>query len=143
MQSAASEERPTRKVADGLALALVRVAVLAPGGFIVGYLLGRSLGVLVSGCPLWGPCDELLSVLVAIPTSIIGMGLGCTLASMRVRRWLEGVGVWGGGIGATIVMLSLFGWLGSDSPQGRTLALTWALAAIGWSMVYWLRRTAR
>lgn len=113
---------------ESLARAVGRVVVLAPGGFVAGYLLGRVLGNVVTGCPPFGPCDQLLPILIAIPAATIGMGAGCALAAARVGKWWEGVAVWAVGILAMLFLVVSVGWLGRGSAAGRALALGWLAA---------------
>jgi hypothetical protein len=110
---------------DRLGWALARVTVLAPGGFVAGYLAGLMFGRLL------GACGEATPVLLAIPAAILGMGAGSTLAAVRVRRWGEGVVVWLGGIVAMTGLVTAIGLLGVDSLIGRALAVGWLVAAAG------------
>jgi len=71
---------------------------MAPGGFVVGYLVGRAVGRLVSGCPFAGPCDRALPVLTTVLASILGLGIGSTLAVLKVRFWWEAIVVWAAAI---------------------------------------------
>jgi len=114
---------------DRLAVAFLRVAVLAPGGLVAGYAAGWLLGRLLGGCPFSGPCDEAMPVLVVIPTSVVGFGIGSVLAVARVNHWWEGVAVWGVGIVSLFCFVVLVGWLGIDNPAGRLVSLGWSLAA--------------
>jgi hypothetical protein len=106
-----------------LTVAFLRVAVLGPGGSVAGYAAGRLLGRVMSGCPISGPCDESVLVLLVIPTSVVGFGVGSILASARVSHWWEGVAVWGVGIASLICFVVLVGWLGIDNPAGRLVSL--------------------
>lgn len=138
MESGPSDGSSER--ADKLGRAVVGAAVLAPGGFVAGYLVGRSLGALLSGCPLRGSCDGATPVLFAIPTSLIGMALGCTLASARVRLWWQGVVVWSAGILSMILLVALVGWLGADTSSARLVAVGWLLLAVGFELIRERRR---
>ena len=114
---------------DRLGIAFLRAAILAPGGLVAGYAVGRLVGRVLSGCPFSGPCDEALPVLLVIPTSVIGFGVGSALAAVRVGSWWEGVLVWGAGIVSLFSFVVLIGWLGIDSRAGRFVSLFWLLAA--------------
>ncbi|KPK82580.1 MAG: hypothetical protein AMS25_01605 [Gemmatimonas sp. SM23_52] len=111
--------------------------MLAPGGFVAGYLLGRALGYLLSGCPLSGPCRHAIPVLLGLPVAILGMGAGSTLAATRVSHWWEGIAVWIVGLLAMLMLVMLVGWLGSDSLAGQLLGLVWLVAAIGLAIATW------
>ena len=139
-----SEGRGTKEEGirpDSLGVASLRAAVLAPGGFVAGYLLGRVLGYLLSGCPLSGPCRHAIPVLLGLLAAILGMGAGSTLAATRVSHWWEGVAVWVVGLLAMLMLVVLVGWLGSDSLAGRLLSLVWLAAAISLAMATWLGPT--
>jgi hypothetical protein len=123
--SEVSERRRRSVEPDRLAVAFLRVAVLAPGGFVAGYAVGRLLG----GCSISGPCDEVVPVLLVIPTSIVGFGAGSALAAMRVGRWWEGVAVLGMGVAWLVGFVILVGWLGIDSLAGRLVSVVWLLTA--------------
>jgi len=125
------EKRRRGAEPDRLAVAFLRVAVLAPGGFVAGYAVGRALGRLLSGCPVSGPCDEAGPVLLAIPASLLGFGVGSALAATRVSRWWEGVAVLGVGIAWLFAFVVLVGWLGIESLAGRLVSVAWLLAATG------------
>jgi hypothetical protein len=142
MQSEGRGAREEKVRPDSLGTASLRAAVLAPGGFVAGYLLGRALGYVLSGCPLSGPCRDATPVLLSLPAAILGMGAGSTLAASRVSRWWEGVAVWVVGLLAMLILVMLVGWLGSDSLAGRLLGLGWLLAAIGLAVVTWLGPTS-
>ncbi len=131
MESDGRDRKRNEAQPDKLGWALARVAVLAPGGFVAGYLVGLMFGRLLGDCPLLGACAEATPVLVAIPVAILGMGAGSTLAAVRVRRWGEGVIVWLGGIVAMTGLVSVIGLLGSESLIGRALAVGWLVAAAG------------
>jgi len=120
---------------DSLGVACLRVALLAPGGFVAGYLAGRALGRVVSGCPLSGLCAEATPILWTLLSSIVGMGVASMLVATRVRLWWEGVVVWAGGILATFCLLVSVGTLGTDSLPGRIVLVTWLLAAIAVAVV--------
>ena len=129
-----SDERKRRQAKvgpDSLGQACLRAATMAPGGFVAGYLVGRAAGRLVSGCLFAGPCDRALPVLTAVLASIVGLGLGSTLAALRVRFWWEAVVVWTAAILATLGLLVVVGAFGSDSWPGRLVALGWFFAAVG------------
>ncbi len=138
MESGPSDGSSER--ADKLRRAVVGATVLAPGGFVAGYLVGRWFGVLLSGCPLRGSCDNAAPVLLAIPTSLIGMGFGCTLASARVRVWWQGVVVWSAGILSMILLVVLVGWLGVDTSSARLVGVGWLLLAVGFELIRVRRR---
>ncbi len=104
---------------------------MAPGGFVAGYLAGRAVGRLVSGCPLAGPCERALPLLTTVVAAILGLGIGGTLAALRVRLWWEAVVVWAAAIVATLGLLVVVGALGSDGWPGRLVALGWFTAAVG------------
>ncbi len=127
--SAVKEKRRRGAEPDRLTVAFLRVVVLAPGGFVAGYAVGRALGRLWSGCPVSGPCDEAAPVLLAIPTSLLGLGVGSTLAAMRVARWWEGVAVLSVGVAWLFAFIVLVGWLGVESLAGRLVSVAWLLAA--------------
>ncbi len=114
---------------DRLAVAFLRAAILAPGGLVAGYAVGRLLGRVLSGCPFSGPCDEALPVLLVIPTSVVGFGVGSALAAARVSCWWEGLLVWVAGIVSLFSFVVLIGWLGIDSRAGRLLSVCWLLVA--------------
>jgi len=125
------KRRPAKVGPDSLGLACLRAATMAPGGFVAGYLVGRAAGRLVSGCPFAGPCDRALPVLTTVLASIVGLGLGSTLAALRVRFWWEAVVVWAAAILAALGLLIVVGAFGSDSWPGRLVAIGWCLAAVG------------
>jgi len=131
MRSEERKKRPTRGSRDSLRLACIRAAAIAPGGFVAGYLVGRAVGRLVSGCPLAGPCDRGLPVLATVAASILGLGIGGTLATTRVRYWWEAIVVWMAAILATFLLLVVVGTLGSESWPGILVALGWFTAAVG------------
>lgn len=131
----ASEEKARP---DSLGVASLRAAILAPGGFVAGYLLGRALGWVLSGCSFTGPCRDATPVLLSLPAAILGMGAGTTLAATRVRRWWEGIAVWVVGLLAMLMLVVLVGWLDTSSLPGRLLGLGWLVAAIGLAIVTWL-----
>ncbi|UCC71197.1 MAG: hypothetical protein JSV86_12470 [Gemmatimonadota bacterium] len=106
---------------------------------MAGYVLGRALGRLVSGCPLAGACSEANPVLLAVPLAILGMGAGSTLVASRVGEWWEGVLVWGAGIAWMLVLVVAVGWLGIESRAGRFVALAWMLAALATAVATWRR----
>lgn len=139
MESEAREERESSRRPDDLVRASGRAAVLAPGGFAAGYLIGRSLGNLVAGCSPIGPCDAFFPTFLAIPTSVIGMGVACTLAAARVGRWWEGLAVWAAGILAMLIFVVLMGWLGPSSVAGRMLAFGWLSGAVALGIIQWKR----
>lgn len=112
-------------------MGLTRVVLWAPGGFIVGYLLGRAVGRAVSGCPWLGPCNDAVPTLLAIPTAVVGMGVGGGLAASRVGGWIEGLFVWTVGIFSMLTLVVAVGLLGVDSLPGRILPIGWLLAAVG------------
>jgi len=129
MPSEVKDRKRRGAAPDRLAVAFLRVAILAPGGLVAGYAVGRLRGRVLSGCPLSGPCGEALPVLLVIPTSVIGFGVGGALAAARVNCWWEGVLVWGAGIVSLFSFVVLIGWLGVDSRAGRFVSLFWLLAA--------------
>ena len=130
MPSEVSEKRRRGIEPDRTAVAFLRVAILAPGGLVAGYAVGRLLGRLLGGCPLSGPCDEAMPVLLVIPTSVVGFGVASALAAMRVSYWWEGVAVLGVGVASLVCFVILVGWLGIDSPAGRLVSVVWLLAAL-------------
>jgi hypothetical protein len=139
-----SEGRGTKEEGigpDSLGVASLRAAVLAPGGFVAGYLIGRTLGYLLTGCPLIGPCRHATPVLLGLLAAILTMGAGSTLAATRVSRWWEGIVVWVVGLLAMLMLVVLVGWLRSDSLAGRLLGLVWLAAAIGLAIATWLGPT--
>jgi uncharacterized membrane protein AbrB (regulator of aidB expression) len=142
MESEGRGTREERARPDSLGVASLRAAVLAPGGFVAGYLLGRALGYLLTGCPLIGPCRDATPVLLGLPAAILGMGAGSTLAATRVSRWWEGIVVWVVGLLAMLLLVVLVGWLRSDSLAGRLLGLVWLAAAIGLAIATWLGPTS-
>lgn len=81
-------------------------------------------------------------MLIAIPSSILVMGIGCTLAAVRVGRWWEGVAVLASGILSAVFLVVLVGWLGLQSLPARALALGW-LAGAGGVTIRTLRRGLR
>ncbi len=91
--------------------------------------MGRALGRLLSGCPVSGPCDEAAPVLLAIPTSLLGFGVGSALAAMRMARWWEGVVVLSAAVAWLFAFVVLVGWLGVGSLAGRLVSVGWLLAA--------------
>jgi len=127
--------RPGRTEPDSLGVACLRGALLAPGGFVAGYLAGRTLGRVVSGCPLSGLCAEATPILLTLLSSIVGMGVASMLVATRVRLWWEGVVVWAVGILATFSLLVLVGTLGTDSLPGRVVSVAWLMAAIAVTVV--------
>lgn len=133
------ERKQGRARPDGFGTAVFRVALLAPGGFVAGYGIGRALGRLVSDCPLSGPCSEANPVLLAVPLAILGMGVGSTVAAARLSEWWEGILVWGAGIAWMLVLVVAIGWLGVDSQPGRILGLAWLLAALAMAVAIWRR----
>lgn len=124
---------------DSLAGAALRTAVLAPGGFVIGYLFGVAVGRLLGGCPLRGDCGVALPIFLSLPTAIIGMGAANTLAAARVRYWWEGVAVWAVGIAAVLVLVVAVGVLGTGSAGGRLVGLAWLLAAVVMALASWPR----
>ncbi len=134
-----SERRRGNSRGEGLALAIARVTVLAPGGFVAGYAVGRGLGRIVSGCPLAGACVDATPVLLAWPLAILGMGAGSTFAASRVGEWWQGMLVWAVGIVSLLVFVVVIGWLGSDSAAGLVIALTWLVAALAVAGAAWRR----
>jgi hypothetical protein len=122
---------------DSLVVAVMRVTVLAPGGFVAGYLLGRAMGRVLAGCALVGSCDETVPVLMAVPVSILGMGVGSTLAASRVRLWWQGIAVWVAGIASMSVLVVLVGSLGIESGAGKLISLGWLLAAVFVALATW------
>lgn len=135
MQFAERDRRQREGGPDRLGKAFLRAAVLAPGGLVAGYLLGRVLGRLVGGCALTSACDDAGPVLLTIPTSIVGMGTGSILAATRVSRWWEGIAVLGVGLVSALGLVVLIGWSGADSLAGRMLALGWLVAAVGMALL--------
>ncbi len=140
MASARSEKSRGEARPDSLAGAALRTAVLAPGGFVMGYLLGVAVGRLVGGCPLRGDCGVALPIFLSLPTAIIGMGAANTLAAARVRYWWEGVAVWAVGIAAVLVLVVTVGLLGAESGAGRLIGLGWLLAAAALGFAGWFRK---
>ena len=128
MESGGKEEKKDSAVPDSLTRAVLRALALAPAGFVAGYVFGRALGNVVAGCPLFGACNELLPVLIAIVIATIGMGVGCTLAAARVGLWWEGVTVWGAGISAMLALVVVIGGLGHGTTIAQLLALAWLIA---------------
>ncbi len=137
MASAGSGKSKGEARPDRLVVASLRAAILAPGGFVAGYLCGSALGRVLGGCPLSGECDVALPVFLALPVAIVGMGAANTLAAARVRYWWEGVAVWGVGIAAMTLLVIAVGWLGSETIVGRLVALLWLIAAVGLAVVTW------
>ncbi|NIP80879.1 MAG: hypothetical protein GWN99_18675, partial [Gemmatimonadetes bacterium] len=74
--------RPSEAVLRGALAA----AVQAPGGFLAGYAAARSVGSLLVDCPVVGACNSALPLLVGLPVGVIGMGVGCGLASLELSR---------------------------------------------------------
>jgi hypothetical protein len=122
---------------DSLVVAVMRVTVLAPGGFVAGYLLGRGVGRVLAGCALAGSCGETVPVLIAVPTSILGMGVGSTLAASRVKFWWQGIVVWLAGIASMSVLVVLVGTLGIESGSGKLVSVGWLLAAVCLALATW------
>ena len=131
MRSDVRERKPARVGPDRLGLACLRAGALAPGGFVAGYLVGRVLGRWVSGCPFAGPCDRGFPVLATLLFSIVGLGVGGAMATLRVRAWWEAIVVWASAIVATGGLLVIVGALGTGGWPGRLVALGWLLAAVG------------
>ncbi len=125
---------------DSLAVAALRSAVLAPGGFVAGYLFGGALGRLLGGCPLRGDCGVALPIILALAVAIVGMGAANTLAAVRVRYWWEGVAVWAVGIAAVLILVVAVGMLGTGSLPGRLVGLGWLLAAVALGFACWPRK---
>lgn len=139
MASARSEKSRSEARPDSLVGAALRTAVLAPGGFVMGYLLGVAVGRLLGGCPLRGECGVALPIFLSVPTAIIGMGAANTLAAARVRYWWEGVAVWAVGIIAVLVLVVTVGLVGVESGAGRLLGFGWLLAAGALGLAGWLK----
>lgn len=115
----------------GAGRACGRAALLAPGGFVAGFLGGTIAGRALSGCPLLGGyCASAVPLLVAPTLGILGMGAGNGLAAARVGLWWEGVLAWGAGIVATLALVALVGWLDLETALGRLVPVAWLLVAI-------------
>lgn len=84
----------------------------------------------ISDCPLVGPCGDFGPILVALSSAIFGMGVGNTLASLRVRYWWEGIVVWAVGILASLVLVALVGSIGVTSVPGLLVASVWLVTAL-------------
>lgn len=115
---------------DSLPLACARAAGLAPGGLVLGYLVGRAAARVIGDCPFVGPCSDFGPVLVGLSSAVFGMGVGNTLASLRVRYWWEGVVVWAVGIVASLVLVALVGSTGATSVPGLLVAAVWLVVAL-------------
>ncbi len=122
---------------DSLTVAALRAILIAPGGFVVGYLGGQAIGRALVGCALTGPCLDATRYLLAPVIAILGMGAGCALASLRVRLWWEGVVVWFAGVGSTLTLVMVVGLLGVRRPVTQALALGWLMASIVSGIVAW------
>lgn len=130
MESVGSDEKRNRLARERLVLSLGRAVMLAPGGFVAGYLSGLAAGRVISGCAVFAPCDQLFPALLALALAIVGMGCGCALGASRVGYWWEGVAVWGTGILSMLLLVLLVGWLGRDSLAGRAVAIGWLAGAV-------------
>lgn len=109
--------------------ACARVAGLAPGGFVLGYVSGRAAARALSGCAFVGPCADITPVLVSLASAVLGMGAGNTLAALGVRYWWEGVVVWAVGILMSLVMMAIVGSVGALSAVGLFVAGMWLVVA--------------
>lgn len=105
-------------------------AGLAPGGFVLGYLAGHVAGRTVGGCPLRGFCAEITPVLLALACGVLGLGVGNTLAALRVRYWWEGVAVWAAGILASLTLVALLGLIGPITLPGLLVAAASVILAL-------------
>jgi hypothetical protein len=115
---------------DSLPLACARAAGLAPGGMVLGYLGGRAAARIIGDCPLAGFCSDFGPVLVGLACGVLGMGVGNTLASLRVRYWWEGVVVWAVGITASLGLVTLVGSTGATSIPGLLVVTVWLVIAL-------------
>jgi len=98
---------------------------------VLGYAGGRAVARALSHCPLLGACDDFTPLLVSLSSAVVGMGIGNTLAVVRVRYWWEGVGVWAVGLLASLALVALIGLVGALSVAGLAVAIVWAVLALG------------
>jgi hypothetical protein len=97
---------------------------------VLGYLGGRAVARIIGDCPVVGFCGDFAPVLVGLVSAVLGMGVGNTLASLRVRYWWEGVVVWAAGIVASLVLVTLVGSTGATSVPGLLVVAVWLTVAL-------------